>query len=56
MSPPKPDIATKTNARLLAEFFGGKKTFTLPWFGGRFSPQAALKLPTVRRALQQLTG
>ena len=56
MSPPKPDIATRTNARLLAEFFMRQQTFTLPWFGERFSPPAALKLPPVRRALQQLTG
>lgn len=54
MSPPKPDAAAATNAKLLAEFFPAKKIFTLPWLGGTFSAAAAVKKPTVKRTLQKL--
>ena len=33
MSPPKPDAATASNTKLLAEFFDAKRIFTLPWLG-----------------------
>ena len=54
MSSPKPDAATATNAKLLAEFFPAKKIFALPWLGEKFSPAAALKKAAVRRVLQKL--
>jgi dethiobiotin synthetase len=54
MSPAKPDAATATNARLLAEFFPAENIFTLPWFGKKFSRATALKKPRVRRTLQKL--
>lgn len=49
MSPPKPDAAAATNAKLLAEFFPAEKIFTLPWLGRKFSAAAALKSAPVRR-------
>ena len=33
ISPPKPDAATASNAKLLAEFFEAKRIFGLPWLG-----------------------
>jgi dethiobiotin synthetase len=54
MSPAKPDSATKTNAKLLGEFFPPEKIFTLPWLGNRFPPAAVLKNLAVRRVLQKL--
>ena len=54
MSPPKPDAATSSNAKLLAEFFPAEKIFTLPWFGENFSATAVLKKPAVRRALGRI--
>ena len=54
MSPPKPDAAAATNAKLLAEFFPAEKIFTLPWLGGKFSVAAAVKKPAVKRALQKI--
>ena len=54
MSPSKPDAATATNAKLLAEFFSAEKIFTLPWLGRKFSAAAALKKPAVKRALQKI--
>jgi dethiobiotin synthetase len=30
VAPRKPDVSTKTNAKLLAEFFGAEKIFLLP--------------------------
>ena len=55
MSPPKPDAATSSNAKLLAEFFPAEKIFALPWFGKQFSAVAVLKKPAVRRALGKIT-
>jgi dethiobiotin synthetase len=54
MSPPKRNAATATNPRLLAEFFGAKRIFTLPWLGGDFSDGEVLKDPQVRRKLHAL--
>jgi dethiobiotin synthetase len=56
MSPRKPDAATKSNARLLAQFFAAKRIFTLPWMGGNFSAPEVLKNPRVRRTLFALTN
>lgn len=54
MSPRKRDAATKTNAKLLAEFRPEGKIFTLPWLGKQFSAAGALKNPRVRRTLRAL--
>ena len=54
MSPARPDSATKTNARLLGEFFPAERIFTLPWLGKKFTLAAALKNPAVRRTLEKL--
>jgi dethiobiotin synthetase len=50
MSPPTPDAATKSNAKLLAELTGAKN-FSLPWFDENFS---AAKNPRVRQTLRAL--
>jgi dethiobiotin synthetase len=55
MSPPKPDAAANSNAKLLAQFFPAGKIFTLPWFGKGFSATEALKIPQLRRTLRALT-
>ena len=54
MSPPRPDVSTKTNAGLLAEFFDAKRIFELPWLGGRWVAEEALADPRVRRTLRAL--
>ena len=54
MSPAKSDAATATNKQLLAEFFPTEKIFTLPWLGKKFSLVTALKIPRVRRTLEEL--
>ena len=51
MSPPKPDAATASNAKLLAQFFPSENILTLPWLGRKFSLAAALKIPAVKRTL-----
>jgi dethiobiotin synthetase len=56
MSQPKPDAATGTNAKLLAEFSGTKRIFTLPWLGEQFEAQRAIRNPDVRRTLRSLMG
>jgi dethiobiotin synthetase len=53
MSPSKPDAATKSNAKLLAEFTNAK-VFSLPWLGQKFSAVEVLKNPQVRRTLRTL--
>jgi dethiobiotin synthetase len=55
VSPPKPDAATDSNAKLLAQFFPAGKIFTLTWLEKRFSTIEALKKPQVRRTLRALT-
>jgi len=54
ISPPKPDAATASNARLLGQFFPAEKIFTLPWLGKKCAPAAALKNPRVVKTLRAL--
>ena len=54
MSPPRPDAATVSNVKLLADLFDAKRIFSLPWFGKKFSSAEALKNPPVRRILGAL--
>ena len=54
MSPPKPDAATTTNVKLLAELFDAKRIFTLPRLEENFSAGKALTNPQVRRTLRAL--
>jgi dethiobiotin synthetase len=54
MSPPKPDAATNTNGKLLAEFLGAGKIFPWPWPGGNFGAARGLRNPAGRRMLQAL--
>jgi dethiobiotin synthetase len=54
MSPPKPDAATTTNVKLLSEFLGANRIFTLPCLGKAFAAGTALKNPQVRRVLRAL--
>ena len=54
MSPPKPDAATASNAKLLAEFFDAKRIFTLPWLGRNFAVERVLRNPAVSRTLRAL--
>jgi dethiobiotin synthetase len=54
MSPSRPDAATKTNAGLLAEFFGRERIFTLPWLGRRPDAEKVLRDSRVRRVLRAL--
>jgi dethiobiotin synthetase len=56
VSPPKPDTATASNAKLLGQFFPPKKIFALPWLGGKYSPAAALKRPQLKRTLAALVA
>jgi dethiobiotin synthetase len=52
VSPPKSDAATKSNAKLLAEFTSAK-IISLPWFDKKVS---AAKGPRVRQTLRALAG
>ena len=54
VAPPKPDVSTKSNAKLVAEFFPAEKIFTLPWLGKSFDEVQALKNPPVRQALRSI--
>jgi dethiobiotin synthetase len=54
MSPAKSDAATRTNAKLLAEFFSAKQIFSLPFLGKTIKPNHALKNSQVRRTLRAL--
>jgi dethiobiotin synthetase len=56
MSPQKPDAATNSNAKLLAEFFAARKIFSLSWLGANFEPARALKHFHVRRTLRTLAS
>jgi dethiobiotin synthetase len=56
MSPPKPDAATNSNAKLLAEFFDAKKIFQLPWLGENFATSGVLKNLRVRKTLEALAA
>jgi dethiobiotin synthetase len=55
MSPPTPDAATKSNAKLLAELTKAK-IFSLPWLGEKFDATTALKIPRVGRTLRVLAA
>lgn len=54
MSPPKPDVATKSNAKLLGQFIAAEKIFTLPWLGEKFDAAKAFEKPGVRRILKKI--
>ncbi len=54
MSPRKPDTATASNTKLLAEFFDAKQIFTLPWLGRNFAVEQVLRNPAVSRPLRAL--
>jgi dethiobiotin synthetase len=54
MSPENPDASTKTNAKLLAEFFDAKIFFELPWFGKKFAAARVLKNLRARRIFRVL--
>lgn len=54
MSSPKPDTATASNAKLLAEFFPASRILTLPWLGRNFNAATAWRRPPVRRTLAAL--
>jgi dethiobiotin synthetase len=56
MLPPKPDAATGTNARLLADFFEMKRIFTLPWLGRQFEAGKVLRDSRVRKTLRNLAS
>ncbi len=56
MSPTKPDAATNSNAKLLAEFFDAERIFQLPWLGGNFAAARVLKNLAVRRTLEALAA
>ena len=54
MSPPKPDAATKSNAKLLERFLWQEKIVLLPWLGEKFVLAEVLKIQQVRRTLNLL--
>jgi dethiobiotin synthetase len=54
MSPPKPDAASSSSAKLLEQFLSRGEIFTLPWLGENFSTAEVLKKAQVRRTLQKL--
>ena len=56
MSPEQPDAATKSNTKLLEQFFAPEKIFALPWLGKKFQLKAARQSPSVRRTLAALVG
>jgi dethiobiotin synthetase len=56
MSPPKTDLATDTNLSLIRELLPRQPIYVFPWLGPEFNPQAALKLPSVRRVLKALAA
>ena len=54
MSPPKPDAATGSNAKLLEQFVAREKILSLPWLGKKFELAEVLKIQQVRRTLNAL--
>jgi dethiobiotin synthetase len=56
MSPPKPDVASKTNRDLLAEFINTKQIVSLPWLGKNFYARTALKKLQVQQTLCALVN
>jgi dethiobiotin synthetase len=56
ISPPKPDAATGSNIKLLAQFVPPGKIQSLPWLGEKFSTTEVLKNSRIRRMFQGLIG
>jgi hypothetical protein len=56
VSPPRLDASRKTNAGLLAEYFDRNRIFRLPWLGGGWEGNWALKNLPVRRAVEKLAS
>ena len=56
MSPPKPDAATASNAKLLAQFHPAEKIFMFPWLGRRVSSARPLKNFRVKQTLHGLVA
>ena len=54
MSPPKPDLATRSNAKLLAQYVGTEQIFTLPWLGEKFEATKVLKITNIQRTFRKL--
>ena len=54
MSPPKPDSATTSNAKLLEQFVSSEKIQSLPWLGKNIDSSAVLKISRVRQTLATL--
>jgi dethiobiotin synthetase len=55
MSPPKPDSATTTNAKMLGEYFPSQRIFAFPWLGKKFFLKTAVRKPQVNRMLAGLS-
>jgi dethiobiotin synthetase len=56
MLPRKPDAATNSNEKLLAEFFGAERIFRLPRLGGNFAAARVLKNLRARRTIEALAA
>jgi dethiobiotin synthetase len=56
MTPQRPDTATRTNSRLLAEYFPATRIFRLPWLGRPVDFAKALKNTRVRNRLRKILG
>ena len=54
VSPPKTDAVTKSNAKLMGQFFDPAKIFLLPWFGENFDAARVLEIPSVQTILGEL--
>jgi dethiobiotin synthetase len=54
VSPPKPDAAAKSNAKLLGQFLDSREIFPLPWFGENFDTAHVLKIPRVQKIVRAL--
>jgi dethiobiotin synthetase len=54
MSPQKPDAATKSNFKLLAEFVDVKRIFELRWLGKNFETARTLKNSRIQQTLRAL--
>jgi dethiobiotin synthetase len=56
MAPQRPDAATRTNARLLAEYFPAGRIFRIPWLGRPIDFEQGLKKARVRNSLGGILG
>ena len=56
MTPRRPDAATRTNARLLAEYFPAGRIFHIPWLGRPVDFEKALKNARLRNRLSGILG